>query len=406
MYKRYIQFNENGGEGGGGAAGSETVNVSPALANVLESMEGLGGEGALIKDALKEGLAKPAGEEAVEEGGDGAEDGEGTGAEGTGAAAGKGTKKAGEGAEGETNAFGIKIKKPGEKPGGAGVPAIENFEQLAPITKKTFGFEVKDFKGLAKLVTVAEKFRKDAAVVPELQTKVQKLEAIFEQLPEEMVEGMQAFFDGKPAEEWKGIVASKAAFDFSKAADKQDIKSLVNHYYPGEFKEEDFEGDPSPAMKIAMDAAKTKYTGEKTAFDSKRAGYIDRAKQTKVAMTTSIASSVASLKQSFPDLTEKAETEVRTLMESDDIVSVFKNTDGTYKPGAAEMLMLAKYGKETMLQLMEQAANAAESRANEDILTRGADKPKPHKGGGEKPNEKIVKEIETMTEGVGKKRYY
>jgi hypothetical protein len=113
------------------------------------------------------------------------------------------------------------------------------------------------------------------------------------------------------------------------------------------------------------------------------------------------------LKDSFPDLNDSETAELSRIMESGEINSLFMNPDGTYKPEAAKMLMLAQHGEPLIKQFMTIAEKNGETKANEELLSRGSDKPKPHKGGGsKKANGNVLKTIGNLTSGLNKKKTY
>lgn len=286
----------------------------------------------------------------------------------------------------------------------AAEPVFEKIEDAYAYVKKNFGQEIKDVKDLPKFFTSAETWRKAATKLPEIEKKNIAMNRIFEEMPATLLDAVKVHFEGG---KWEDVIA-KPRFDYNIPVEKQDEKALVNHYFPGKFVEADFEDEAKKdALDIAKQASKDKFQSEKTTFEQKRADTVTKAKTTLANRKNSVASSVKVLKESFPDLNEADSTEVMTLMESGDIAGLFLNADGTYKPEAAEMLMLAKHGKSVILQFMKMAENAGETKANEDLLSRGSDKPKKHKGGADKTvNKDVVKYIGSLTSGANKKRTY
>ncbi len=164
----------------------------------------------------------------------------------------------------------------------------------------------------------------------------------------------------------------------------KDKRALVEKYYPGKFTEDDWkEESPSTALEIATEASIGKFNAEKNAFDGKRAGYAEQAKRQQESYANSVTSSVSALKQSFPDVDADSLTQVKGLLDGGPakIVEFLFNADGSAKADSAERLMMALVGKETIMDLSEVAANVREGQVNEQLLTRGADSPKPTKQG-------------------------
>ena len=58
---------------------------------------------------------------------------------------------------------------------------------------------------------------------------------------------------------------------------------------------------------------------------------------------------------------------------SQGVMSLFFNKDGTLKPEAAKVAYMAKYGEEEIQIMIETASRQAETKTNEDLLTRSAD---------------------------------
>jgi hypothetical protein len=118
---------------------------------------------------------------------------------------------------------------------------------------------------------------------------------------------------------------------------------------------------------------------------------------------------LTTLKSSFPDLDAKGIKEISKVLESGDINSLFFDKNGAYKTDAAERVLLALYGKETIKSMMKVSAKRAESATNEDILSRGANKPRAQKGGGSQKgvvDEKTKKAIDVLVGGLNKNKTY
>ena len=296
-------------------------------------------------------------------------------------------------------------KKVGAKEKKKDEVVFENFEQVATVLKKDFGQDVKEIKDLGKFLTSAEGWRKDASKFKDTEKKVAQFENIFTEMPEPLLDAIKTHFNGG---NWEEPIKNRPKFDYSVDVKKQDTKALVNHYFPGKFTDEDFTAESkSPALEIAEQASIDKFSTEKIGYESKRTADVAKGKQKLELRRASVAGSVSALKESFPDLPDSDIKEISSVMESGDINSLFFNTDGSFKKEAAEMLALARHGRSVISQFMDVAAKRGANEAAEDLVTRGADKPNPVKTtGGEKPSEKVLKEVENLIGGVVKKPTY
>ena len=284
---------------------------------------------------------------------------------------------------------------------------FENFDQVKATIKKDFGIEIKDEKDFGKVINSSKKWREDAAKLPELEEQIGQFNKLFEEMPAPLLDSMKAFFAADP--NWDRPIVSRPRFDFSKPVENQNIKELVKHYFPDDFTKEDFEAEEkSPALKIAEKAAKDRFVSDKNGLEEKSAAQVRQSTERLNSRKASIASSLTILKQSFPEIDKAEEKRLTKALESGDINSLFINKDGSFKPDAAKKLFLAEYGEGAIENLMKMSAKRAESKANEDILTRGADTPKPKKGGavGDEKTIEVMKVVNNMTQGMNKKRTY
>ena len=285
--------------------------------------------------------------------------------------------------------------------------SIADFDQLKEYTKKTFGQEVGDFDTLQKFMENSAKWRSAATKASDLESQVSQYEEVFNNAPESLISGLKAYFDGR--KDWASEITNMSTLDYKQNVENMNAADLVNHYFPGEFDPEDFTAEDKPqALTIAERAAKEKFISEKKSLEEKSAMQMEAATKRFNARKESMASSFSSLKESFPNLESSVEKSITKAMESGDINSLFLNNDGSYKPDAAEKLLMAMHGKKTIDNLMKVAARKAESKTNEDILTRGADTPAPPKGGpsNDVMGIKLKNELQDILGGLGKKQTY
>jgi hypothetical protein len=268
------------------------------------------------------------------------------------------------------------LKKPGGEKKVEPI-VIETPDQMLGAIKTTFGMELKAPAELPKFFEVATGWRKDAEKLKTVEGTHQQILAEIEALPEEFHDAFQRMSSGQ---DWREAFTQKPKFDFNVPAEKQDVKALVEHYYPGKFTEEDFTSEEqSPLLEMAISTSKDKFTIEKTTYDNKRASVADETTKRLNTFKTSLAGSVNYLKQNFPDTEQDTVKSVSSILEGgpQSVIGFFFNKDGSVKQEAAESLMMAMYGKEEIQGMMEIAQHSRETQINEELLTRGADRPAP-----------------------------
>lgn len=271
------------------------------------------------------------------------------------------------------NALGVTVKKlvTEKKP----EFVTENMDQVLEVVKSKFGQELKDVKDLPKFFETAQKWRADSQKIEEITSIKDKMESVLNGLPDDIISSMQMYYEGK---DYMKAFENKPKFNFDIPVEKQDIKALVNHYFPNKFSDEDFvveeEGEEkSQALQIAEQASIDKFNAQKQAIDTQRATIAENAKKQNDNFVNSVSSSVKFLKQSFPEADENDVKNIEKVLQggANAIVSYFCNSDGTIKENAAEALMLAVHGKEVINDMMTVASHATETKLNEEILSRG-----------------------------------
>jgi hypothetical protein len=266
------------------------------------------------------------------------------------------------------------LKKPGDKKPDI---VIEKPEEILGVLNQKFGLALKETKDLPKFIEISQEWRAKAQKADDLETKNKEIIGFLESLPDDLLESLRIAEVGG---NYREAFDNKPKFDYNIAADKQDIKALVNTFYPGKFTEEDFtDEEPSEVLQMAISSSKDKFTVEKQAHDTKRVQIMQKADQALKAQTAAAQNSVSRLAQSFPDMEKDNFTKVKTAIEGgpNHVLSLFYNKDGTAKPEAAELLTMAMYGKEEIDRMMQVSAHITETKINEDLISRGADTKKP-----------------------------
>lgn len=291
------------------------------------------------------------------------------------------------------NKFGIKIggKKEEKK---SSKLEIKSFDELPTLLKTKYGQEVKDPKALPKFFETVDKWRSDSQNLDKVTKEKDNAIAVFEQLPPELLDAVKMHYQGH---DFRKAFEGNVKLDFSKPVDKHKPQSLVNAFFPGEFTDEDFEAEEvSRELKIAIKASEKEYNLEKNTREQRAKDHVNEAKRKSEAYKESVKGSVTALKSAFPDMAADVHADVEHVLSSGALMGEFFNPDGTYKPHAAKMFMLAKHGEELIEQLMQIAERRGESNANEEIVKRSPNKPKDKKGGSKESS--VRKEVEDTVE--------
>jgi hypothetical protein len=296
------------------------------------------------------------------------------------------------------NKFGFKGKQKEKK---VKELKIESFDELPSVIKSKYGQQLKDAKDLPKFFESVDKWRTAAQNADKISKDLEKVQkekddaiAVFENMPTDLLEAAKTYYSGG---DYKKVFDGKSTLDFSK--EKHSTKTLVNHYFPGEFTDADFEADETPReLKIAEKASIDKYKTEKASREQRAKSEVERASQKNKAFLSSVKSSVDSLKKEFPDMTADVIQDISSTLSGNALMSKFYNVDGTLKPNAAKMLALAEHGEEFISQLMEVAQRQGETSANEEFVDRARKKPKnaPSKGNAEQPRKEVTETIKKL----------
>lgn len=272
------------------------------------------------------------------------------------------------------------IKTPGKKTTDI-LAVIEKPEDFLGIIKKDFGQDYKELKDISPFIESTKKWRKDSQDLAKVKTEHDNIIAILDATPADILEAIKLHHTG---EDYMNAFKNRPAFNFNIPVEKQSIEELVNHYFPGKFTPEDFKEETlPPALEIAISASKDKYNYTKTARDNESAMREQNAAARLESIKASVQGSLNYLTQSFPDANQEVAKTISSTLEGgiQKVAEMFYNSDGTVKQDAAEKLMLAIHGKSEISRMMKIAEKRAESKTNEDLVTRSSDSAKPSKHG-------------------------
>lgn len=195
----------------------------------------------------------------------------------------------------------------------------------------------------------------------------------------------------------KDILTNGVDFDFTKSADKQNPKALVNAFMPGKITEEqwkeynDVDGDPKDKQLVStmLEIASEKFAARAQQVNSEVEQRVAAQKQWVTNWQTSSEAAVGSLKQRMPAAGIYEQQLRQALSSPNAIMALFEEPGkpGVLRQDAAENLMMAipeirkKVLGASMAKEVKQAKGAAELAA----LKRSPDKPAPSNNSVKKP---------------------
>jgi len=281
---------------------------------------------------------------------------------------------------------------------------FEGKEKVDVFVKEKTGIENLEalVSGFSELKSKSEEFEITKGLVS-------KYEGIFQQIPAELYQGIDAFLQGK---DWKTPIVSKPNMDFSKEASAHAVKSLVDNYLPGEFSKEEWDDynseDPDTGIKKAIDlavnTAKKQYEADKVALDSFKGNQIKEAQERESKVNSSIDESIEFLKKSLDGADDGYVKRMKQNLTVQKLNELFFNQDGTFKKEAALRISMAEHGYDMLEQYKTIAQHQSETNERQAILERTPAKPKVKKKSEDQNNSvrpEVRTAIDAITKGVG-----
>lgn len=247
------------------------------------------------------------------------------------------------------------------------------------------------------------KHRQQAQEGAKAKSDLTAIQEDFKAMPEELVAAIKTWGEGG---DYKQALTAPAGVDFKKPLAQQDLKSLVNHYFPGEFTEEelaDLENTTSRDVKLAVEASKDKFKTQKSSNDAAAARMIETSRERQRVFSESIDTAMTRLTEALPYFTDKSSiASLRASMESlhqlkgTELGKEFLSADGALLPDAAAKLAMLKHGMSISAQLISRASALAASKATEEVVSRGTDTPGQASGHTGNHGNQVSKEVETF----------
>lgn len=265
----------------------------------------------------------------------------------------------------------IKVGKPAEEIKPVSFENIEDFDKFA----KDNGFEdsKKFVEELPKLLETKTKYEEVSKVNA-------NYEAVFENMPPELFAAVQKWSHG---EDWRNQVSATEPVNLSIEYGKQDSQQLVDKYFPNKISKEEWEefkdkdGDETVKEKVNnyLSLTKDKYEIDQEKFKTQKEQYDRKAAQSVQARKESLDKSRVSVFETFKSsglpLDEKYVEGLDKKLSSDQqILSMFKNDDGTLRTDAHQRLAMADAGFGLVTQYQKALERKIVTKAREEILDR------------------------------------
>lgn len=257
---------------------------------------------------------------------------------------------------------------------------IKEWVDGASYLSKETGIEVKELSDISKVVKEFKSYKEQIEVLPELKSKVTSFENIWAKMPDDLHKAMSAWLK---QEDYRSILKKELSetIDITVPFEKQDEKALLDFFHPGKFSIEDYEDDENKAVKFALDNIKEKeFPSYVKSIGDARSNYRKNLESQKEEyeekLKTSASESFTTLTKNM-NLAEPNKQAIAKVMDGGNRVlySIFFTDDGKWKPDAAEKINYLLHAKSDLEIAKKVITNQAISKANEEIVTRGADNP-------------------------------
>jgi hypothetical protein len=278
--------------------------------------------------------------------------------------------------------------------------AFLDLDKVKDWAKSEMGIDTtkKDWDNTLK--STVSKWRKDSQQVPELNDKLEGVTKLFTDIGQNqpvLAEAIRTYGNGgDPNEVFKTALTS---LDFNKKADDYDNKTLLLHYFPEDFKPEDFRKkeewededefkEKQKEINRTLSIARKNFDADKKEVLQKRALQQQKIEALNREYKASVKSSVETLKTEFPDFKQKDVDNIQVTLEKgeDELLAQYLEKNGSLKKDAAVKLAMAKFGQKELNTLKGEIDRLhkiidEQSEQLEGIVDRGKTKPTKQKKG-------------------------
>ena len=260
---------------------------------------------------------------------------------------------------------------------------IKDVESLIKTFSEKTSIDIKDINDFNKVLTQFGELKEKEKRLAEVEDKAEYFDALFTGMPDELFIAVDKYANN---EDYKTFLKSKldSKFDYSLPFKRHSITNVLDAYYPGDFTKEEideFEKDgDDKSIKIALKTAEEKYANDQKNNVESKDKYVEKQKKSQDAYREKLKLSAEVSFETFRadnNFSPKVKKTVKELMSDgvESINSLLFEKDGTWKKEAAEKLAYVLYGKDVIDYAKAIVSRRAESKANEDIITRGHDQP-------------------------------
>lgn len=277
---------------------------------------------------------------------------------------------------------------------------FENLNEIGEYMKSTYGVE--DFEGLT---SQWNEMKVSSDKLPDTQAQLDNALNIFKSMPAELYAGVQAHIQGQ---DWKKVVGQTPVFDYSKTAEEQEEKTLVNAYFPNQLSEEQWEEalseDADPAAKSAKDAlvvaAKSKYSVDHNQIALQQKEIIDNATRTQQEFEVSVTGTISKLSGQFEGIDSNYVTNIENQLKGKGIYDAFFKQDGTLREDAAQRYVMATDGVSLLASYKQAAENRSMSAARQEVLLETPTTPPLSGGQSETTGPEVRPEVQKMIDDM------
>lgn len=252
---------------------------------------------------------------------------------------------------------------------------VTDLKGLAEAINKEGIFQLKDETELPKFLESYQELTKKVSEFEVVEKKYQLYENLFEQMPDYLYEAIYAVsINEDPLEKLKQRIIEP--FDYSIPFEKQDIVKLVNHYYPNQFTQDEFEEDDNKALKIAKEEVKKKFADESKNYKPVKSQIKEQSQLQEKAIKESAIKVMAKL-ESSGDIPSTYKKEVSKILNSgyNSILTLFVNEKGEWKEDSAEKINFLLHGKDMLNKAREIIKKQMANKNNETHVALGQDRP-------------------------------
>lgn len=276
---------------------------------------------------------------------------------------------------------------------------------LASVNKK-YGLNLQNIQEISKFLDSVDKWRKDSTQFSDAKTQAEQYEQLLNELPSDVFKSIQAFYSGQ---DWREPLKNiNTGLDFKKDATQQDIVTLVNSFDENgkKWTLEELNDPENVAANYAKQSAIKSFNQKKTEYEYERTTVSDQVKRQQQAYASSVSSSVESLKNTLPKLDQATENQLTEILNGGNLNTLFLNNDGTVKKEAAERLLYALHGKETLEEMRKRAMAEGKTQATQQQMQQMPAQPPINQGGQPQGQIQLPPEVARAFSGLEQKSPY